>query len=189
MSGRQAVELTCHRSTPRAAVRGIAVGVQRSADDVLTLAFRLDGDLARVRMPAPGRARAGDRLWEHTCFEAFIRVAGAAEYHELNFAPSGAWAGYAFRAYRELVGPVDVSLALQLAIDTAAEGMQLEAVIQLDRLSSRYLRAPLRVGLSAVIEASDGTQSYWALGHAADRPDFHRAESWTVRLEPTVAEW
>jgi hypothetical protein len=189
MSGRQSVELTCHPSTHSDAVRGVAVGVKRSGEGVLTLAFRLGGDLARVRLPARGPSRGGDRLWEHTCFEAFIRADGAAEYHELNFAPSGEWAGYAFDAYRELAGPVDIALAPQLDIDMAAEAMQLEAVIHVDRLSARYLRAPLHLGLSAVIEASDGTLSYWALCHAAGRPDFHRAESWTLRLEPPGAEW
>jgi hypothetical protein len=189
MSGRQSVELTCHPATRSDAVRGLAVGVNRSPAGVLTLAFRLAGDLARIRMPVRGRTRVGDRLWEHTCFEAFIRVDGAAEYHELNFAPSGEWAAYALRSYRDLVGSVDAALAPQLAMDMAAEGMQLQAVVELDRLSSRYVRALLQVGLSAVIEASDGTRSYWALCHAADRPDFHRAESWTVRLEPPGAEW
>jgi hypothetical protein len=188
MSGRPSLALTCHPSTPSDAVRGVAVSVQRSPGGALTLAFRLGGDLARVRMPARGPSRRGDRLWEHTCFEAFISVDGGAEYHELNFAPSGEWAGYAFRAYRELVGPVDVSFAPQLIIDATADSMLLEAVMQVDRLSSRYRRAPLHVGLSAVIEASDGTQSYWALHHAAGRPDFHRAESWTLRLEPPDAE-
>jgi hypothetical protein len=41
----------------------------------------------------------------------------------------------------------------------------------------------LRVGLSAVIEASDGF-SYWALRHRADKPDFHDADGFALLLEP-----
>lgn len=35
----------------------------------------------------------------------------------------------------------------------------------------------LRLALCAVIEASDGSLSYWALAHPADRPDFHHPGS------------
>lgn len=188
MSGRRSLELTCHPATRTDAVRRLAVGVDRSPGGVLRLAFRLAGDLARIRVPARGRTRPGDGLWEHTCCEAFIRVEDAAAYHELNFAPSGEWAGYAFRAYRQRIGLVDAALAPQLVIDMAGEAIQLDAIVQLDRLSARYPRASLQVGLSAVIEGRDGTHSYWALGHAGARPDFHRPETWTLRLEPPGAE-
>jgi hypothetical protein len=40
----------------------------------------------------------------------------------------------------------------------------------------------LRVGLSAVIEANDGTLSYWALKHPAAKPDFHHPDSFVLEL-------
>jgi len=39
-----------------------------------------------------------------------------------------------------------------------------------------------RVGLSAVIEESDGTKSYWALAHGSDKPDFHDPDCFVARL-------
>jgi hypothetical protein len=42
--------------------------------------------------------------------------------------------------------------------------------------------SPLDVGLAAVLESPDGTLSYWALRHAAGRPDFHHRETFVVRL-------
>jgi hypothetical protein len=42
--------------------------------------------------------------------------------------------------------------------------------------------SPLRLGLAAVIETTDGALSYWALAHPAARPDFHRREGWTLQL-------
>ena len=38
------------------------------------------------------------------------------------------------------------------------------------------------LGLSAVLEEKDGTKSYWALAHAADKPDFHDAGCFVARL-------
>jgi len=36
--------------------------------------------------------------------------------------------------------------------------------------------------LSAVIEATDGSLSYWALEHPADKPDFHHPDSFALEL-------
>jgi hypothetical protein len=36
--------------------------------------------------------------------------------------------------------------------------------------------------LSAVIEAKDGSKSYWALAHPPSKPDFHNADCFTARL-------
>jgi hypothetical protein len=39
-----------------------------------------------------------------------------------------------------------------------------------------------------VIEAADGTLSYWALLHSRAKPDFHDASTFALRLEPPGAE-
>ena len=56
--------------------------------------------------------------------------------------------------------------------------LTLEALLPLPPSSG-----PLRLGLSAVIETTDGALSYWALAHPAPRPDFHQRAGWTLRLE------
>src|SRR5262249_58185312 len=66
--------------------------------------------------------------------------------------------------------------------------LDLEALIRLDRLSAAYPRAPLRIGLSAVIEADHGALSYWALRHIDGKPDFHDAEAFALSLEPPGQE-
>ena len=38
------------------------------------------------------------------------------------------------------------------------------------------------VGISAVIEARDGTKSYWALAHAPGPPDFHNPDCFIATL-------
>jgi len=40
----------------------------------------------------------------------------------------------------------------------------------------------IELGAAVVLEAADGNLSYWALRHAAARPDFHRRESFVLRL-------
>jgi hypothetical protein len=61
--------------------------------------------------------------------------------------------------------------------------LELDALVRLEELSTVHPRASLRIGLSAVVEASDGF-SYWALRHQADKPDFHDAHGFALLLEP-----
>jgi hypothetical protein len=183
------IELSCHPSTPTDAVRAVAVRVSRSAGGRLVLTFHLDGELSLIDVPAPRPPRLTHQLWEHTCFEAFIAADDAVAYHELNFSPSGEWAGYAFRSYREIAGIADEALAPRIAVRTAADRFELEASLALERLSPPYRHATLRLGLSAVIEEIDGERSYWSLRHPSPQPDFHHAGALALRLEPAGGEW
>jgi len=181
-----AVELVRHPATPSAVVRRIAVQVARTAED-LRLAFVLDGDLARLRIPLPGQSRMGQDLWRHTCFEAFVGLDGSPSYHELNCAPSSEWAVLAFRAYRE-GGPVaDATLAPRVVVERSADRLALEVEAPLARLAPAYATAHLRLGLAAVVEDGEGGLSYWSLHHPPGRPDFHHPDAFALRLEPLDA--
>jgi len=188
MTVEHCIDLRCHQSTRPEAVRAIEVLVRRSASAELQMTFRLDGDISRIRVSPPGVPRFAAQLWHHTCFEAFVAVEGQPAYHEFNFAPSGEWAVYAFRGYRN-GGPLANELMRpHIAGRFTASGLELDTVVRLDRLSAIHPRASLRIGLSAVIEASDGL-SYWALRHPAAKPDFHDADGFALLLEPPGSEW
>ena len=75
----------------------------------------------------------------------------------------------------------------QIAVRSTDNRLELDSVVRLDALSAIHPRASIRVGLSAVIEASDGF-SYWALRHRADKPDFHDADGFALLLEPSASE-
>jgi hypothetical protein len=180
--------LVCHPASPTSAVRTIVVQVERAADGGLVLRYRIDADLERVRVPAPRPAAIAGELWRHTCCEAFVAVDGRPGYHEFNFSPSSEWMAHGFRAYRA-GGPLsDEALAPAITVARGPGALTLAACIPLARLSAEHVRAPLRLGLAAVVEASDGTLSYWALHHPLARPDFHHGEAFALRLEPPAAE-
>lgn len=183
MTVERRVDLKYHPSTHTDAVRAIQVFVRRFASGELQMTFRLEGDISRIRVPSPSAPRIATELWRHTCFEAFITMAGQAAYHEFNFAPSGEWCVYALRGYRDGDPLADEMMRPDIAVRSAGDWLELEALVRLDRLSAVHPRASLRVGLSAVIEASDGL-SYWALRHPADKPDFHHADGFALLLDP-----
>jgi hypothetical protein len=83
--------LAPHPASGPGPVPGLTATVTRRAAG-LHLDYRLVAPAGAVRVPplqAPARA---DRLWEYTCFEAFVGVPHSPAYHEFNFAPSGCWA-------------------------------------------------------------------------------------------------
>jgi len=138
----------------------------------LAATFVMTGDLHRVRIPGPRQRRVVHRLWRHTCFEVFIARKGSPAYREYNFAPSGEWAGYAFKKYR-LRGNDDPP-APRIRIRRSGGMLKLDARIA--------AKGRLRLGLSAVIEEKGGTLSYWALRHPAGKPDFHQRRAFALEL-------
>ncbi len=183
------VSLIPHTGTMSTAVRRIAARVETSGRDSLRLQFVLEGDLPQVRVPSPvAQPGRTDRLWAHTCFEAFAGLPGSPRYLELNFSPSGQWAAYAFDSYRQGMAPA-LAVAPRLALRRSEARLELEAEVQLS--GSLPLAGPetvaagartLRIALSTVVEDREGRLSYWALRHPPGRPDFHHPESFSLAL-------
>jgi hypothetical protein len=69
--------LTCHPSTPCAAIRLFEVKI-RKGEGKLVLKYRLEGDIDALDIPPTGAAHRADVLWQNTCCEAFIRGVGVA---------------------------------------------------------------------------------------------------------------
>ena len=152
----------------------------RTPDGGIAVSYVVTGELDRVRVPAPRAPRFADELWRHTCLELFVKEARADAYREFNFSPSGEWAAYAFERYRERNG-ADTPVEPRFAVQRDGRKLELNAVVP---AGDRYpADAALSLGLSAVIEETDGTLSYWALKHPAPRPDFHHAAAFALRLD------
>jgi hypothetical protein len=177
------IALTPHPSTPERAWR-VSARATRTAGGELRLRYLLEGALAGVRIPPPGAMARGTDLWKHTCFEAFVAAEGRPGYVELNFAPSRAWAAYAFSAYREGGPLTDSRLSPEIVVRRESDALAVDVLVALADLSIAYRDAVLLVGLAAVVESVQGRCSYWALRHPVGRPDFHHPEAFALRLEP-----
>lgn len=172
-----------HPASPATAAIGLgaAVAVRRGR---LELLYELDADLATLRIPAAAPAQRADELWRHTCFEAFLAPPSKTQYLEYNFSPSGAWAAYRFEDYRQGMALLEWGAPPVVECRVANHGLELRAVLDLGWLDLVWPEGlgALRLGLTAVIEDGAGGLSYWALAHALEKPDFHRAESFVAAL-------
>jgi hypothetical protein len=177
--------LTCHPETCNTAVEEIQAGVGWTEDNALALTYALKGDLLRLRIPPLQPSLRADRLWQHSCFEAFVALEDKPEYYEFNFAPSGQWAAYRFERYRDGISLADEIPAPEITVRSRADGFDLRAIIRLDSLLTTQPRARLKLGLSVVIEDNNGMLSYWALWHPPGKPDFHHRGSFILGLDPS----
>jgi hypothetical protein len=171
-----------HPDYPCEAVRSIGAGVRLDYGSLLTVSWALQGDLSGLVLPplaeTPSRA---DGLWKTTCFEVFVRPGprGAA-YAEFNNAPSGDWAAYAFTGYREGMSNLPGLPQAGWECRSTGDGFYFDAILDL----GGFPRAPFRLGITAVIEETNGRKSYWALAHPPGAPDFHHVDGFVLELAP-----
>jgi hypothetical protein len=179
---RQALRL--HPDSLCFAATQIEVDVARPQAGTLVLSYLVTGKIGDLRLsPVVSPART-DELWRHTCFEAFVGTAANAAYYEFNFAPSTQWAAYRFSGYRSGMRVATEIGAPRIDVQSSPECYTLQATLALDGLSGLPRDAPWRLGLSAVIEETNGGRSYWALAHAPGKPDFHHSDCFAHEFFP-----
>ena len=163
-------------------VHELSVLVARPEAHELSLTYRLAGDLDALQLPEPHASVRTDGLWRHSCFEAFIGLAGAPDYWEYNFSPSSAWAAYHFAAYREGMAPLLKGAAPTVMPRIRTDCVEVSVRLDLSWLARSSAGWGLRLGLAAVVEDRARVLSYWALKHPSEKPDFHHADSFVVEL-------
>jgi hypothetical protein len=163
-----------HPATPCSALRGIKASIAREPESV-QVAYVLEGDIDRLRIPPPRPPRIAERLWQRTCCELFLAREGVPGYHEFNFSPSGEWAAYGFQRYRE--GALLAETSAEIVLRRAPGRLELSASVPFGG------KGKLSIGLSAVVEDESGALSYWALRHAPGKPDFHHPDAFALKLE------
>ncbi len=173
--------LKLHPDSRCAAVTHIDVAVARARGN-LTLTYLVTGKIADIRLPPLGAHARADGLWQHTCFEAFVRKVPSMRYYEFNFAPSMEWAAYRFRGYREGMVVAEEMTPPNIEGRTNVESYSLLTTLKLDAMPSLPADAPWQLNLTAVVEEMDGGKSYWALAHPPGKPDFHHTDSFTLEL-------
>jgi hypothetical protein len=171
--------LALHPNSRCEAVSRIDVDVAWPRGGPMVLSYVVTGTIGDLRLPPVTTPARVDELWRHTCFEAFIRTAAGPAYYELNFAPSTQWAVYRFAGYRSGMCVANEIGAPRIDVQSSGERCTMKASLDLDRLPGD---AVWQLGLSAVIEETNGTISYWALAHPPGRADFHHSDCFALEL-------
>ena len=167
-----------HPDTPPGAIHTIDAELRRVPGGVVAT-FHAIGDVARLVVPPPAPPERADDLWRTTCFELFVANEGES-YREFNLSPSGAWAAYEFEAHRSGRRNADAQIEIETELNN--KGLRLEAKIECEFFDSTH------IGLTAVIDETDGQLRYWATAFAPGEPDFHAAATRSLLLDGVSAE-
>jgi hypothetical protein len=147
---------------------------------LLEVHYALQGDLGQVLFPpavdSPGRKFA---LWEATCLEFFVAIAGQADYWEFNLAPNGNWQIFHLTDYREGLKDEAAINYLPFVVKQDDQRLQLDLSIDLTCLFSPDTK--LEMAITAVIQTSTTEYSYWAVQHG-EEADFHRRKDFVIKL-------
>ena len=150
--------------------------------------YRIAGALDIIRwprtLPTAGRCH---ELWRQTCFELFFGMKGTPAYWEVNWVPCGAWGRegtcwnvYHFAGYRSQMREEEVIGAPVCRVMQDPGFLSFPCTIHCAGLLDDS--SDLHIGVSSVIEATDGSLSYWAVDHHGAEPDFHNRSSFSMLL-------
>ena len=177
--------LKLHSDSRCKAAAQIGADIARPPGGRLVLSYAVNGNIGDLYLPPVKSATRADDLWQHTCFEAFVRSSASEAYYEFNFSPSTQWAAYQFDGYRQGMRVTSGIGAPAIEVQASPERFTLRASLELDQLSSLPRDALWRLGLSALIEETNGRTSYWALAHPPGKPDFHHPDCFAHEFSPT----
>ncbi len=136
---------------------------------LLHLEYAVNGPISDISIPLeaalPGFTLG---LWQHTCFECFVRPAGTESYTEWNFSLDCNWWHCDFDGYRQ-------------PARNQPPGLQPQNFQIIHRQNSLILMAAiacpaapgLRAGPAIILEHLNGGRSHWAAAHPGAKPDFH----------------
>ena len=171
-----------HPDSLSSAATRVEVEVARPRAGSLVLRYLVSGKMGDLRLPSITVPARADELWQHTCFEAFVRSSPHAGYYEFNFAPSTQWAAYRFSGYRKEMRVATEFSAPRIEVLSAPDCYALQVSLDLDGLSMLPPDAVWRLGLAALIEETNGHRSYWALAHPPGKADFHHPDCFAHEL-------
>ena len=143
--------------------------------------YQVEGALHRVNWPrTSGITGRCHELWRQTCFELFFAIKGEAAYWEVNLGLNDCWNIYHFSDYRNGMRQEE-SIAPPLC-RVVVDGNLLSLTCALKFNNVIDDSSDLVVGVSSVIQATDGSTSYWAIDHCDLKPDFHNRSSFCLNL-------
>ena len=150
----------------------------------LQISYELRGNIEEVLLPCLATtSNRRDWLWQATCFEAFVALRGSPRYWEVNLSPAGDWNCYAFTDYRHGMREETSITALSFIQQRLPKLFRLALDFPLRQLvAPAHSIEAIEVAVSVIIQGYNGQRAFYALAHCGSQPDFHRRESFLVRM-------
>ncbi len=146
----------------------------------LSIEYHLTGDLTQVEIPPPASPNRKFELWEATCFEFFLGIPGDRSYWEFNLSPAGDWNIFQLDDYRQGLRDELAFTSLPFTVEQQVNSLLLALEFDLSQIVA--VDQSIAVSVTTVIKSIGGEISYWAVNHCGSEADFHRRDSFTVKM-------
>jgi hypothetical protein len=174
--------LSAHPTTPCESIQRLDVRLSFQSPGIVTLRYTLRADMSRIRVGTEVTPGPADRLWKHTCFEAFLQPGASRGYYEFNFSPTKQWAVYRFDAYREGMTPMQMANPPEISTRKALDHLEVLATFPLPFSETAGAARGAKLALAAVVEEESGRLCYWSGRHPQGKPDFHHPDGFAFEL-------
>jgi hypothetical protein len=151
--------------------------------NILSVGYALLDPLAEIVIPVPSDIPVRmNALWKETCFEFFVASKDSDRYWEFNLSPAGHWNVYRFKSYRQDMHEETAFTSLPFDARRHKDSFRISLKLDIGRIipADRILE----VAVSAVIKSTNNKLTYWGLTHAGLQADFHRRDSFIIKLDP-----
>lgn len=147
----------------------------------LSIYYRLRDPQRVVAIPRGSSLPARqDNLWTTTCLECFFGPISSEMYWEVNLSPAGHWNIYRFDDYRSGMREESAIQSLSFEVCQLEDGLSLQ--LELDLSFFGVAEDGVEVAIAVVLESNQHQLSYWALTHPGQEPDFHRRDSFLLKI-------
>jgi hypothetical protein len=147
---------------------------------ILSIEYQLIGDLTQVEIPPPASPIRKFELWEATCFEFFLGIPGDRDYWEFNLSPAGDWNIFHLDDYRQGLRNELAFTSLPFTVEQNANSLVLALEFDLSKIIS--VNQSIEISVTTVIKSIGGEISYWAVTHCGSEADFHRRDSFAIKM-------
>ena len=146
----------------------------------LSIRYVVTGETDFTLLPKPAEFPVRKHeLWRTTCFEFFIAIKNQPRYWEFNMSPSGNWNVYAMDAYRQVNMREELAF-MQLPFEFQKTNKEIFLDISLNLNPILQPGDALEIGITTVVQTTNGNETYWALAHPGQHADFHLRESFLI---------
>jgi hypothetical protein len=147
---------------------------------ILSIEYRVTGDLTQVEIAPPAAPIRKFALWEATCFEFFVGIPGDRDYWEFNLSPAGDWNIFHLDDYRQGLRDELAFTSLPFTVERQPNSLLLALEFDLSKIVS--VEQSIEVSVTTVIKSVAGEMSYWAVTHCGTEADFHRRDSFAIEM-------
>ncbi len=143
--------------------------------NTLQLNYQISGNLENLILAQINqKIKRADKLWQNTCFEAFLKLKDSPEYIELNLSPFSAYNAYLFTGYRQ--GMQEIKIA-DINMDSAMLKNQYSFNAEIKFAESYFFES---FSMTAILKLQSTKTTHWAITHASKKADFHLPDSFIL---------